>query len=383
MADETQTLEQEIELGKKRAKIREEIAIQSAKMELEQVEIRINREKESLQVQYEQGLLTIQDYLAKKGRLETENHNARVKELNEEFAAQIEFNRKDNELAVMTAKMKQAQATADFTTRKATLADEYETKLKALSTDTTKTPDEQLLIGKQLTTSYKARLKIYTDSYKASMAVASGELADIQAKDVLKYKEHTNALLKEDDRLQKEKGADALMHAKDEQAALRIRVRAEFADKKESLTEQRMQLEDSFKEGLASADDYLAARKKQIQDEHDLAINDAYDIYKNGEKTQKALAEFSLATIKADVQAQKERTKLSLSEDDIRLKASEQNFDRINKLYETQATVAKTPSGARLVGETEIVAIEKLNALHTARIEQLKTELKQYNPHKY
>ncbi len=185
-----QTEEQQIAAEKKIAKVKEEIAIETAKILLTQTQTRIQKEEELLQVQYEQGLLTIKEFLDKKADLEKQDHEAKLKQLKSEYEAKAQYTRIESEQQRTLAEERIAQAKADQAMRELNLQSlkaDLQTKLAA---DTTKTPEEKKKIGGEIDEKAEAYSVLLKNSAKASIRMAQADLDEVNAKNILDQKKY-------------------------------------------------------------------------------------------------------------------------------------------------------------------------------------------------
>ena len=109
-----QTELQQMEAEKRIAKVREELAIKSSQIQLEVTQNRIKEEESLLQTQYEEGLVSVHDYVTQKMRLEDENHRARLAQMKEEYDAKRAYTQKESEVERMAAQFEIAKAKLDL-----------------------------------------------------------------------------------------------------------------------------------------------------------------------------------------------------------------------------------------------------------------------------
>jgi len=332
-------------------KLRMELAQATAKAELEAKKQELEGEKAANESAYQQMLETYSQYINNKKKIRQDELKAEIEEARQERDARIAELAFEQRLATIDLSKQVLNAQAGGMKEGATA--EEQARSKEMVRDL---QDEVKLTG----STYEIRKKI----------------ADVQ------FQSKTRAAQISAMREQAQMDMELV---KDHETAVRKGIEAELDLKKQSLQEQVQATEDSFKDGLSSAQDYLDKRRQQIEAEKQLAIDSAYETYQNSVRSEANLADFRIKAAKAEIDARKQLTKLASSEDDVRLKAVQDSYEKINRTLQTRATLAKTPGGQAIVGDTEIGAITKVIALNTQYIEQLRiqAELVKDQPNQY
>src|SRR6266566_3885817 len=369
-----QTDVQEMEHEKQMAKVREQLAIQTAKFQLEQTQTRIKREQDLLQEQYDRGLIQIKDYLAQKKRLENEDFAARVENSNKEYAAKLAFASKDNELVALTARLKKEQANQDYETHKASRDKQYEDDIRSLAKEVeagTMTPAQAKITGKDLEAQYQAQTTRIESIRTITLKIADEEMSQYYAKQALDAKQHAQELEKIDQERIAKSHALTEEELHDLEAAHKSYESATLQVEKGRIAERKILLEDELKGGNVSAQSYLDSRIGIVRDEFRAEKAEADLQYQYSKKSETDLATYKKQMADAATKQQKELTDLSIHEDEIRVKATESMYDRSQEILEGQLKFhqqAEPFEGIIASQEKQIPILQTLIALEQQRI---------------
>src|SRR5208283_4122931 len=252
-------------------KAKEEIATESAKIELETTQLRIKKEEELVQVQYEQGLLAIKEYLAKKADLDLQDHNAKLKQLKAEFDAKMQYMDIEGSETRQLAEMRKEQADLDAQTQLASLTRQREEISLRLQEDVAKkviTPGEAGKYGQDLGRQFDVLSALVTKSQAAAHKQATAETVDLDAKELVAKKKYYADVLKENENYQQKGRQLTEQDIKDEIAA-----RQKLSDEIQKVDKSRVELakentEFKFQQGEIGAQEYLEKRVQYVEDEY-------------------------------------------------------------------------------------------------------------------
>ena len=321
----------------KMAKLNEELKQALNKEALENTKANLEAEKDANEEAYHSMAESFQQYIETKKKLREEDLKATLLELKQDRDAKLQEASFEEQLANIDIRKQLAEAHGAGGTT---------SEEKAANAERVKSLQDEVSLT---SAAYEIRKKMYNAQYEAAASRANAAAG----RDITGL----------NDQLVKDALDAARKQAEGERQVL-----------KDSIDEQKAMLEDKFKEGLISADDYLDKRKAQIAAERDIAIQAAQDEFQHTQDTLVAEQELRDQEGKAWADYYKAITKVDLSEDDIRIKAMEQNYDRVAKILQGQASLAATPTGRTMVGDTQIDSLQQLMKLNTAYIEQLRQE---------
>lgn len=369
------TAEQSMAAERKIAKSKEEIAIETAKIQLEMTQIRIKKEEELLQVQYEQGLLTIKEYLARKADLELQDHNAKLRQLKEEFDAKMHFMDIEQSETRALAEDKKQQAADDAATRLASIEKQrIEARLKITEDVAGKvlTPEAGAKYQADLEKQFDVLSGLIANSRRSAERMAAAETAELDAKKLIAVKKYYADVLKEQEGYQQKGRQVTEQGVRDEIAARQRLSQALLEVDKARIAREREETEYEFQQGEIGAQEYLDKRI-QFAEQDFKAVKDAAERkLAENKNSETAQAEFSQKMAKAAEEREKALTKLSLDEIDIRTKAVEQSYDRAQKLIDSQIKYQQSLSKTSYFGGKgeEQSLIEAQIALLKSRLEQ-------------
>lgn len=333
---EQQTAVERVEEEVKFAKYKEQLTISQSKAELEQTQEKIKAEEALQQAFYDQGLLSFASFLEAKGKLQDQDHEARMKQIKEEFTAKEAYDRKESELAVAAAKLKQVQTELQYQQSKQALNQQMVDNFAALQKDPTKTAqqrvDAMLAMGEQFATIGK----LIDESHSAGLEVARQELALANEKLTVDKAEQNLATGKEEARNLGEQQARKKQQLDDEVAARRKNVETIQQMTKASLDSQQEDLEHSFKQGEISAEDYLQQRVGLIFAQQKAAEAAAAQELKDAKNSEAGQAEYAQKKAAAAIEVERQLTKIVEDELDIRTKAYEEAAERAKKVLDEQ-----------------------------------------------
>lgn len=324
----------EIQIAKQKMQLKEALD----KEDLENTKAKLQAEKDANEEAYNSLKINFAQYIAEKKRLRAEDLQAALLEAKEDRDAKLAEIRFEEEQATVTLReqMNQAKAQQD-----------------------TGSPEQREAVAQNIS-NLKAELGVASQTYelrkKIIEAQYGGTVSRAQAAEAQAQQQLNDQLVK------------------DAEEAARVRAQAELKVQQESLAEQKEKLEDSFNDGLISADKYLQTRKQQIEEERQLTFASLDDEYSHMADTLVNEAKLQEAKNEADIKAKKDSLKLSLQEDDLRFKAAEQSYQRMSKLLSTQAQIAARPGGEKVTGASQISLLEQEIALNTAYIQQLEIQ---------
>lgn len=324
----------EIQIAKQKMQLKEALD----KEDLENTKAKLQAEKDANEEAYNSLKINFAQYIAEKKRLRTEDLQAALLEAKEDRDAKLAEIRFEEEQATVTLREQMNQAKAQQGTGSP--------EQRAATAQNISNLKAELGVAVQ---TYELRKKIIEAQYGGT--VSRAQTAEAQAQQQLN---------------------DQLV--KDAEEAARVRAQAELKVQQESLAEQKSKLEDSFNDGLISADKYLQTRKQQIEEERQLTFASLDEEYSHMADTLANEAKLAEAKNEADIKAKKDSLKLSLQEDDVRFKAAEQSYQRMSKLLSTQAQIAARPGGEQVTGATQIDLLEREISLNAAYIRQLEIQ---------
>ena len=123
---------------------------------------------------------------------------------------------------------------------------------------------------------------------------------------------------------------------KDQLAAYKATVSEMAKLDRDALSLRKTEVEDSFKKATISADEYLAARVKLIEEEETASRQAAERENAVGEDNEATRAQLQAKYAEAAAKKEQELTQLYLQQWDIRSKAAEDSYDRAQKLIDSQ-----------------------------------------------
>ncbi len=313
--------ENEANIAREEAKLRLRIAIDRIKEENSLEEQRINYAKEANKEMYDSGLEDLQTYLSKERQLLEEEHQLKLK--------QIEAERK--------AKLAElAEEAKGFT---------YKDPSGKSVTIPGMAPGVRRLKEQVINAAAKSQTEQENlRAEKAGFAPDKEQLADAQSA----YKEYTNAL-------------------------------AKIA--KEGVQERLSVLEQEFKLGKVDADAYIAEKKQLIDLELEVTKQGLDAQLADAKKNSAETAKIQIAIIQAEIDHEKQLTKIALDEDKIRMQALESHYDQAKKYLEIEIATAKQGKvGAGGGREAEQLATATLLDITRQHIQDLSAEQAQLNP---
>jgi hypothetical protein len=377
---------EQLEAAKRIAKVKEEIAVTSSKIELEQTKTRIEREKELVRVQYESGLTDLKDYLAQKQSLEEEDFQARLSQLKEEFEARAQYTRVSTQEEVKLASERIANAQAQAAIQKKSLEDELDRVERNIREDVTKgkpagglTKEE----GEQKLEAAKARVaavsQLIEETVKAATISARASLAEVKAKNLLDVKKYQQDVAKTTDEYQKQEFANTETFLKNLQAARKDAASALLKIERDRIAENKSILEGEFQEGIVTGTEYLEGRVGIINQEFEAQKKAAEEELKLAEHGPKAQEAFDRKILEAAAEREKALTELTVKQWDIRSKAAEQSFDRVKKLFDDQLQYGQELSKIDVFAgrSTQIEALQTVIGLEQERLKLEEESLKQ------
>lgn len=148
--------------------------------------------------------------------------------------------------------------------------------------------------------------------------------------------------------------------------------KSEF-DFRKKLTEQ------SFKDGVVSANEYLSARKAQIDEEYQFTINQAALQYQFAEKNAVSMAELQTAVAKAQQQREHDLTDLTEKELDTRLEAVKSRYQAAQQYLQGITGLVGTPQESSFFGTTNVQVVGLMQALNAQRLKNLQDSLADLN----
>lgn len=128
--------------------------------------------------------------------------------------------------------------------------------------------------------------------------------------------------------------------AADKFAATQTELQKQFDISKSFRDQDRASLEENFKEGLVSAQDYLNQRMAFIQQEYEASIKLNQDEHVAKAQGFQSDAELAAKDSKAFIESQKERQNLTLNSYDIQEKAAEEYYSKVRSMLRAQLAVA-------------------------------------------
>lgn len=370
------TEEQQQDASKKIAKAQEQIAVESAKLQLEQTQQRIKIEEELTQAQYSQGLITIQQYLSKKQALEEQDHQARLTQMRQDHDARMQYLNIEQSQSRELAELKKAQADQDAQTQLASIERQKTEISLRLQEDVRSgklTPGEAQQYGTDVSKQAEVQKSLALSSRDAAKRQASAELAEQDANRLVEQKKYLAQVQAENVRYQQEGKALTQQGLQDELTA-----RQKLSDEIQKLDKDKVErakeaAESEFQQGEISASEYLDKRVEFIEQEYKAVQDGAQRKLEANKNSDTAIAEFEQKMAEAAAEREKELTKLSLSETDIRTKALESSYDRAQRLLQSQLTYQQSISKGTEFGGGN----EEQRSIIEAQISLLKSRLEQ------
>ena len=372
------TEQQQVDAAKKLGKIKEQIAIENSKIELEQTKMKIAAEQELARIQYEQGLTSHAQYLDKKRDLDKADIEARRKDEDTEFAAKMSYLRLETQQTRELAAQKKVDAETDKGLRLFDINRQREAAEKNIREDKSLGEGDKTRKLSELTDQWQALQGMIERSYQASNRVVEAEMAEIRSKELLEAKKHLLANAKLNDEEMKKDKSRVEEEINDELAARKKLVDLEAKLKQDSLARTQQSLEKGFQEGQISPDEYFQQRVDLINQETQVSVEAARKKLAENKNSLVAEAEFAKEMAEAEMKRQKELTTLSEKEWDVRVQASEKAAKRISEVAEGQlkfeAERQKLNPWAGRGGQIE--ALTSLITLEEKRLEIQKAQAK-------
>lgn len=375
------TEEQQEAAARKIAKVREEIAIEESKTELDLAKMRIADETELLEIQYKQGLVAFQDYLAKKKALNEEDHQATLKSLKEEYDAKQQYNTVNFRETRAMAELQKAQAKTDLLMRQKDIQDQYDAQSKKLLDDTKSgaiAPAEASKQQAKLDTQRQFYLDSVRATYAAANKMADAEIAEGDAQKLLAQKKYLLDVAQENNKAAGSTRKLTQEEVDQEVAARKALVDLEARIKQDGLQREKEMLENSLKEGIVSSEQYFQQRVDLINQEFQISQDAAQ---KNLDQTKNSLtgqANFAKEVADAESKRQKELTQLWDNEWNIRVQTTEKAADRISSVLDSQLRFQQELSKLDPLGnrDAQLSTLEQLIKLEKTRLDIQKAQLK-------
>jgi hypothetical protein len=189
--------------------------------------------------------------------------------------------------------------------------------------------------------------------------------------------EFDNKILASKQKLAKDLLNLAFEENKDELEAYRTTITEIEKLGKDAIEIRKESLENSFKLAEVSAADYLSQRAQLVKDEYDIEVKAANEAFTVTEKNEKDIAQLNARLADAAAKQEKELTELYLHEWDIRAKAAEQAYSRVQQVFEGQVKYAESlREGDPLAGlGMQQTALQSLLALEKQRLDFLEKQL--------
>lgn len=337
------TAEQEEAAERKIAKVKEQIALQTSKILLEQTQMRIKNEEELVQAQYDQGLLTFKEYLDKKADLDRQDHEAKMLQLKQEFDAKQEFNEIESRETRELAAAKKEQVEENAALQLADIAKQRVDIGMKVREAVAKGPGQGGLSaaeGKKtlddLNKQYTALEGLIERSKQAGLRAAGAETAEADAQRILTHKQYLADMAKEDNVYAQKQRQLTEQDIQQRVAARQKLVELEAKIIQDGLKREQELLESSFKEGMVSAQEYLDGRVELVNAEYNVTADAAQKKLEQNKDSLTAEADFDKAMADAEAKRQQELTKLANDEWDIRVRAAESAANRISSILEGQ-----------------------------------------------
>lgn len=145
----------------------------------------------------------------------------------------------------------------------------------------------------------------------------------------------------------------------DKQAAYKTYTDAIAKIQNEGVQERTKLLEGEFKEGLISADDYIAQRKTLIEEETTIALKGLSERALAAKDNEKELATITVERINVAYEAEKKLLEFTVHADAIRLEALKTHYEKAKKFLETSLSVAQS-SGSPEARRDELAITQQL-----------------------
>ena len=332
------------------AKLRLELRVALDKEALENTKEMLQGEKDANEEAYNSFKESFAQYIAEKKRLRDEDLKASLQASKDEYLAKVSEIAIEEQLATIDLH----KQIAELQTTRAGLP----AKNSGKDADANAQIDEQRTENAQALKYAEDELKTTQQSYNIHSQIAKENFEGTTARD-------TTAAARDQAALDKQAQAD-------QEAAARTHAQALLKTQQDSLAEQKDTLENNLKEGLVSADDYLAQRETQINQERGFKIKELDDVAAHTTISEENTAKDQEARAAAEAQRTQDLLKLHLSADDIRTKSSEAAYDRMAKLLAAREKIAATPVGVAAIGDSQVSIIEQEIALTDHHIEQQK-----------
>jgi len=364
------TQEQEEAAARKVAKVKEQIAVESSKVQLSITELRIKNEQELLTAQYEQGLMTQKDYLEKKGALDLQDHNARLAQIKQEFDAKEVYNEIEARETRAMAAAKKADVNERAEEQLASIA-KQRTEIgialdKAVQDKTITAPDaasKKAALEKQ----YDTLTGLIERSRKAGLAAAGAETAELDAKDILTAQQKNEALIKEDQKYFEVQRANREKERSDEISARKSLVDLEKKLDEDAVARKKQILEKQFQEGMISSNEYLQQQVDLANRDYQVAADAAQKKLEQNKDSLVAQATFDKEMAEAAMKRQQDLTALTNREWDLRVQAAQSAANRIKNILEGQLQYGQeqeklnpfTGKGTQVSALTGLISLEK------------------------
>jgi hypothetical protein len=358
--------------AQKIAKVKEEIAIQSSKIQLDQTQQRIAKEEELVQLQYDQGLSSLKTFLAQKAELDKQDHEAKMLQLKQEYQAKSAATEAEIGESRKLAEEKIATANVDAKIRQMQLTSLMMDTTKQLADDKNLSPGQKEDTGNKLLIQQQVISKLIEASRKASVDSANASLAEMNAKGVLDSQQYLANQEKEKEEYAKKGRAATEQDVKDE-----VEARQKLADtlttiEKDRVSRAKELTEDEFKEGEITAQQYLEARVGYIEQEYEATVAGIQKKLAANKDSETAQAEAAQKTAEASANREKELTAISLQETGIRTKAAEDAYDKAESLLSSQLKFSQATSVGDPFGGSgdQAQILETMIALQQQKMEQ-------------
>jgi len=308
-------------IAKQEAKLRLQLTIDRIKAENILESQRIEQAKNDNKELYESGLEDIKTYLAKERDLLTQSHNLKLKEID----------------------------------------DERKAKLKELTEE-----------AKGMTYKNEKGEAITIPGMAPGVLKLKRQL--INAASDLQVNQENLSFEKQGFGPTKEEMSDALSAHREFVAAINKQA-------KEGVQERLSILEEEFKLGKVNADDYLSTRKNLIDEELAITKTGLDARLEAAKKNAVENAKIQIDLIQAEIDHEKQLTKLALEEDKIRMQAMENHYAQAKKYLEIEIATSKSGKGVTGISrETEQLATATLLDITRKHIRELEQEQAKLNP---
>lgn len=337
------TQQMQEDAAKKVAKVQEQIEITTSKIQLDRTKRRISDEEQLIKMQYEQGLFSHKDFLDKKRILEKADFDATILNLNNAHAAKMHFLEIEQQQTRRLNEERKFQAKEDYEQRQAEVAlQRFQVGLQIQeAVDKGKRGQAGGITGEQgakylndLEAQWTRLDKAIRDTRAATLKSIAADEAELNAKGLLEQKKHLEELEKARNAYQRKGNQLTEEEIKDELDARKKLVEAEKKIEEDRLARQRQDLEKGFKEGMVSANEYLAARVADINAEYEVSATASKKKLEGNKLSLTAMAEFNTEMVSAADRREKAITQLSNDEWDKRIQAADAAANRMRKILE-------------------------------------------------